>query len=152
MQVNLNKNDILNHCKSLLAQRIENAEKAMNNAQESTISEDKSSAGDKFETSRAMGHMNKEMYAKQLVLLKQELAIINQIKLQNQYNKVVLGALVITNQNTIFIATGLGKIVVDKQEIMAISPHSPLGKLLALKMVGNTYTLNNQHFEILSIL
>ncbi len=151
MIVNLNKNDILNHCKSLLAQRIENAEKAMNNAQESTISEDKSSAGDKFETSRAMGHMNKEMYAKQLVLLKQELAIINQIKLQNQYNKVVLGALVITNQNTIFIATGLGKIVVDKQEIMAISPHSPLGKLLALKIIGNTYTLNNQQFEILAI-
>lgn len=151
MNQTIDKKALLEKCKDLLNDRIQNVQQAMNNAQESTISEDKSSAGDKFETSRAMGHMNKEMYAKQMVLLRQELELLNQLKLQNQYQKVVLGALVFTNQSVLFIATGIGKITFNHQDIMAISPLSPLGKLLALKCVGDTYTLNNNHFKILAI-
>jgi hypothetical protein len=38
----------------------------MESAQQSANSEEKSSAGDKYETSRAMGHLEKDMHARQL--------------------------------------------------------------------------------------
>ena len=58
------KNKLLQHCKELIEARLKNAEDAMNRAQESANDNEKSSAGDKFETGRAMGHLEKEMYAR----------------------------------------------------------------------------------------
>ena len=63
---------LIAHCTALLVQRITVSETAMKNAQESANSEDKSSAGDKYETSRAMGHLDRDMNAKQLLVAKQD--------------------------------------------------------------------------------
>ncbi len=49
---------------SIVQNRINSAATAMANAQESANSNDKSSAGDKYETSRAMGQLDRDMNAK----------------------------------------------------------------------------------------
>ena len=62
----------------LLTEKIRVAETAMQAAQASANEETKSSAGDKYETGRAMAQNDRDMYARQFLQLKQEL----QIKLQ----------------------------------------------------------------------
>src|SRR6218665_4189224 len=50
----------------LLQQRIHTARLAMDEAQASANNQEKSSAGDKYETSRAMGQIDRDMNAAQL--------------------------------------------------------------------------------------
>lgn len=58
----------------LISDRIAMAKSAGDNAQAAANSEDKSSAGDKYETGRAMGHLEKDMYARQQAENVKELA------------------------------------------------------------------------------
>ena len=58
------KATILIYVKNYLDQRMQTSLDAMNAAQESANGESKSSAGDKYETSRAMGHLDRDMHAR----------------------------------------------------------------------------------------
>jgi hypothetical protein len=49
----------------LITERIAMAKSPIVNAQEAANSDGKSSAGDKYETGRAMGHLEKDMYGRQ---------------------------------------------------------------------------------------
>lgn len=53
-----------------IEERITITKLAIANAQEAANSQDKSSAGDKYETGRAMGHLEKDMYARQHYIVK----------------------------------------------------------------------------------
>jgi len=54
------KNKIVGICLAEIEKRIHTAKSAMESAEESARNETKSSAGDKFETGRAMMHLEKE--------------------------------------------------------------------------------------------
>ena len=71
------KKEILFRCISLVEKRIEAAIHAMHQAQEAANSEGKSSAGDKYETSRAMGQLDRDMNAKQVAEAQRDLAFLN---------------------------------------------------------------------------
>ena len=86
-----------------LNDRISNAEKAMKDAQDSANQEEKSSAGDKYETGRAMGQLQRDMNAKQSILAKKELAYLQQLSTSPK-NQVGTGALVKTNNGIYFIS------------------------------------------------
>ncbi len=143
----ITKQLILETCKELILKRISTAEYAMKAAQESSNSEDKSSAGDKYETARAMGQLDRDMNAKQLVQAKQELIELNKIDLQPS-NKVKIGSLVQTSQSLYFIAVGLGNVQIKNEMIVIISPRSPL----AMAMMGcgehDTFMFNQKQFII----
>lgn len=143
----ITKQRILETCKELILKRIGTAEYAMKAAQEGSNSEDKSSAGDKYETSRAMGQLDRDMNAKQLVQAKQELAELTKIDLQPS-PKVKTGSLVQTSDTLYFIAVGLGNVHIDAEMIVIISPKSPL----AIAMMGlsehETFTFNQKQFTI----
>src|ERR1700761_1589374 len=66
----------------LIGQRITNSNEAMTQAQEAANSEEKSSAGDKYETGRAMGHLQKDMHARQLAEALKEQAALHAITVE----------------------------------------------------------------------
>ena len=66
------KVQIKQHCLLVIEQRIKTAQTAMQNAQDSANNENKSTAGDKYETARAMGQLDRDMNAKQLKEAQQE--------------------------------------------------------------------------------
>ena len=70
------KKELHQYCVEIIQQRINAAVQAMQNAQEAANSEEKSSAGDKYETGRAMNHLEKDMHARQLAANKNELAAL----------------------------------------------------------------------------
>jgi len=102
---------------------------------ESLKHETKSTAGDKYETSRAMLHMEQENIAVQLSVLMQQKATLEGISAieKNVKDLIQFGSLVKTNKGYIFIAAALGKALIDDRNVFSISSESPLGKLLTGK-------------------
>lgn len=126
-------------CEQVIIQRIAGSNKAMNEAQAAANQEEKSSAGDKYETSRAMSHLEKDMHARQLLAHQQDLNALRTINVNSIYISPAPGAFVQTSKAAFFIAAGLGKQVVDGEQIIFLSPVSPLAQLLMKKKVGDEF-------------
>ncbi len=135
----------------LITERIAMTKQAINNAQEAANSEDKSSAGDKYETGRAMGHLEKDMYARQLAENIKELDKLQKVSTDAIYTTAQTGAFVRCADYSFFIAAGLGKQQIDEQLIFFLSPDSPLAKLLLHKKTGDSFLFNKMDTVILEI-
>lgn len=134
-----------------IEERIAITKLAIANAQEAANSEDKSSAGDKYETGRAMGHLEKDMYARQQAENIMELDRLQKINTDMIYTKAQTGAFVRCPDQSFFIAAGLGKQLIDNQLIFFLSPFTPLAKLLLDKKVGDSFLFNKMDIVILEI-
>ena len=146
------KSALLNACHELVDQRIANAQQAMNAAQESANMEEKSSAGDKYETGRAMAQLERDKAVLQLheaMQLKQTLSKLN-IKLKG--HQVIQGSLVITDKSNFFIAISLGKLMIAQKDYFVIAPGTPIGKLLMGASTGSEFLFNGQLHTIREIL
>jgi transcription elongation GreA/GreB family factor len=138
-------------CLSFVQKRIEAAKQAMQAAQESANAEEKSSAGDKYETGRAMSQIARDQAAQQLdeaLKLKSALDLINP-KLTS--TKIVPGSLVITDKNKFYISISAGELAIDGEKYFAISPQSPIGQILIGKIEGQEVSFNKQLFKILQV-
>ena len=138
-------------CLNLLHIRIANIEQAMLEARESANSEEKSSAGDKYETSRAMGHLAQEMQSKQLEDAKQELDLINRLNTTTLYTSAATGAVVICNNFIFYLSLGLGTTEFEGHKITLLSPKAPIANLLNKKSKGDSFIFNNKPIQILDV-
>ncbi len=143
------KKQILKKCLDLIEQRISTNTKILEDLSASMEGETKSSAGDKFETSRAMMQADQERY-KAIVItakgLRQQLSVLS----LESADLVRKGSLVITPQGKYFIAVGLGKIELS-ETIYVISNASPIGRLLIGKRAGDAIVFNGRSLEILEV-
>ncbi|HNS11457.1 MAG TPA: 3-oxoacyl-ACP synthase [Bacteroidia bacterium] len=140
-----------NACLNILDERMRNASMAMLSAQEAANSEGKSSAGDKYETSRAMGQQDRDMNARQLEQARKDIAFIQSLNVENENSRIGPGALVYTKDAIYFLAAGLGSVTIDSKQIHLVSPVAPLAKLLLDKIPGDKISLNGREIEILEI-
>jgi transcription elongation GreA/GreB family factor len=131
--------------------RIQNAKKAMDAAQESANSEGKSSAGDKYETSRAMGQIDRDMYAKQLVNAQNERDLLLMIDVAKPSLSVGFGSLIETSAGAFFISISVGKVDIEGKAIMAVSQKSPIGLAMNGKKLGETFPFLGKNHTILQI-
>ena len=86
----------------------------------------KSSAGDKFEISRALMQTEYDKIHNQLLILKNQLRAIKSISLSDKKKKVGVGSFIKTNKSFYFISIGLGKQIIDNNAINIISLSSSL--------------------------
>ena len=111
----------------------------MQNAQDSANEETKSSAGDKYETGRAMAQIERDRHAQLFDQLRQERAVLDRIDPDFEFQRVGLGALVKTSVGYFFVSVSAGMVVVDGQKVIAMSPQSPLGASLMGKQAGDSF-------------
>src|SRR5690349_15444428 len=123
------KNSLRQWGLALIEQRMATAREAADSAQQAANQEEKSSAGDKYETGRAMGHLQKDMYARQLAAHQKDLAALKAVNTDILYAKPAAGALVNCGHCSFFIAAGLGKQLIAGQTIFFISPYAPLARI-----------------------
>lgn len=135
-------------CIKMLDERIDVCKLAIAAAQQASNDEEKSSAGDKFETSRAMNHLEKEMYSKQLQANLNEQAALKSVALETIYDVVKTGAFISCEQFDFYIAAGLGKTEVNNRILYLLSPHAPLSALLMNKKAGDSFQFNNRQQNI----
>lgn len=141
----------LRAAEEVISQRIASAEKAMKRAQEAANSEEKSSAGDKYETGRAMSQLERDMNARQLAQAKQELAQLAKLDLSLK-TTVMPGSALKTSEGWYFIALGLGKMEFEGENCIMVAPASPLGKILLGKKPGDTLVWNEKTIDILELI
>ena len=145
------KSNIIQYVKTYLDQRMQTSLDAMNAAQESANGESKSSAGDKYETSRAMGHLDRDMHARMYQQTREERKLVERIDESINFKKGALGAFICTSMGDFFLSVSIGQVKIDEKPIMIISPQSPIGALLMGKIVGDKFSFRGKEAEILWI-
>ena len=145
------KNRLKRWALDLIGQRMAAAREAVDQAQESANSEEKSSAGDKYETGRAMGHLQKDMHSRQLAECVKELAMLHTVNTDLLYPAATAGAFLRTDSTAFFIAAGLGKQHLDGQVVLFLSPLAPLAKVLQNKKAGDVFIFSGLATTILEV-
>ncbi len=138
------KKRLQEYCEAVIQQRVNASLLSMQNAQAAANSEEKSSAGDKYETSRAMNHLEKDMHARQLAANQHELAALRGVDCNTLHISVTTGSLVVCKDFTFFIAAGLGKILFEGETIYVIAPTAPVATALLHKAAGDSLSFNNK--------
>ena len=146
------KQKIYNQFQQMLETKIHGLQQHLNDLKESTANETKSTAGDKYETARAMLQIEQDNTRRQLQEALEQLSIFASIDISISSNEIIRGSLVKTNKGYLFISVALGKTIVDGITVIALSPQSPLGKQLMGLRVNDATIINNISYAIEEIL
>ncbi len=112
--------------------------------------ETKSSAGDKFETSREMMSQARESISGRIEALKEQVYFLSQVQAKSSIKKVSSGSLVETNEGYFFFGLALGNLNFRGEQIVALSFQSPLGKAFLDKEVGDMVEFRGRIFSLLN--
>nr|WP_299421564.1 transcription elongation factor [uncultured Emticicia sp.] len=145
------KEKLLEKVKELIENRMKTSYEAMEAAKNSANEEGKSSAGDKYETARAMGQLDREMNGRMYEQARQERLSLDKIDTETLFTKVAFGALVETTMGYFFVAIGAGIIELEAKKIMTISPQAPIGQLIMGKTTAETFYFREKTHKIVAI-
>lgn len=135
----------------LITDRIASLHEVLEGLRESSRNETKSSAGDKYETTRAMLQLEQDKINSQLKEVQEQKAIFEQIDPSGISKQVIKGSLVKTDKGYLFISIALGKAMIDGTKVIALSPQSPLGLQLMGLQTNDTAAINGIPYLIESI-
>ena len=136
-----------------ILQRINTAETALKQSQEAGNDDTKSSAGDKFETTREMMQQDIARTKNLLFDGKQNLQLLSSLEgLPSGTETARNGSVVYTTKGIFYISISAGQLHVDDKVVFAISGVSPIGKLLTGKKIGDSFSFNQNEYTIQDIL
>ncbi len=131
------KKQLFDACTEYVQLRAKTVDEIISSNQRALSSETKSSAGDKHETGRAMLQLEMEKAGQQLASINQMKMVLAKIDLEDSAI-AKLGSLIITDKANYFLAISAGEIRIENTTYYAISPSSPIGKLLLGRQLGDT--------------
>ena len=145
-----NKEELIDTAISVLNEKLLNIQTELNGLDLSLKNETKSSAGDKFETSREMIQQEREKLYDLQVNTKHILDLLSSTKGKTS-TIVESGALVETDKACLHISIPLGKISLGELTVIFISPSSPLAQAMLNKKVNDAVVFNGVEHKIISI-
>ena len=122
---------------------------SMNNAQAAANEEGKSSAGDKYETGRAMMQIERDKAAQQLEEALKLKKVLDGLDALIISKAVRLGSVVKTTNYNFYLSISAGKFLIGKEEYIAVSPISPIGKLLLNLKEGDQFVFNKKQEKVI---
>jgi transcription elongation GreA/GreB family factor len=135
-------------CLSKIDQQIKTLQDTIDATRASANEETKSSAGDKYETGRAMMQLEIE---KNLTQLQEAVKVKNallKIKTDGIFDVAQTGSLLTTNQGNFYLSVSVGAFSIDEKIYQTLSTSSPLGsKLVGLKG-GDNLLFQSKNFAI----
>lgn len=152
MAIPISKLQIHNECLRLVEEKIQTAKSAMEAAQASANNEYKSSAGDKYETGRAMAQLERDKSAGLLADSERLKSALLQINPEKIHHKIQPGSVVVTDQGIFYLTIGLGQIQVSGSSIFVLSPASPLGKSFLNLEVGGKASFNGKEYLVFEMI
>jgi transcription elongation GreA/GreB family factor len=145
------KSALLQKCSDHVNERMGTIQSALDSVYQSKLEETKSSAGDKFETGRAMMQAEEQKLKTQLHRAKQDLEVLAAVSKRSATDQVGPGNLVTTSQGEYLISIGIGKVVIDGDKYYCVSAQSPIGVVLCGRGLGDMVEFNGREFEISGI-
>jgi len=148
MKTLINKIELLSFISALIDTHISNSEEIINSIEESIHSETKSTAGDKHDTTRELLHQERDKAAQnhKNQLMKRRTLI--QLNNHQHSKKAGFGSLLHTNKGWVFIGISLGNIQFGNEEVLCISPVSPIAKALEGAVQEECVEFNSTSFVI----
>ena len=138
-------------CHAFIEQRIAAARTAMRAAQESSSSETKSSAGDKYETGREMANAERDRNAAHLQQAQQLQAELARISPDAACDTVRPGALVHTSLGWFYIGISAGKLAGEEPAVIAVSAAAPVAVALKGLRAGQEAAFNGKAVRVLAV-
>ena len=145
-----NKEALIDTAISVLNEKLLNIQTELNGLDRSLKNETKSSAGDKFETSREMIQQEREKLYNLQLNTKHMLDLLSSTMGKNP-TVVESGALVETDKACLHISIPLGKISLGELTVFFLSPSSPLAQAMLNKKVNDAVVFNGVEHKIISI-
>ena len=130
-------------CLAYIEQRIATAQEALEMVNGSANEETKSSAGDKYETTREMIQQEIEKHSASLAEAVKQKQLLQQITTVKRHEKIQTGSLVITDKNNFYIAISAGALIIEGKKYLAVSPSSPIAIQMIDKHTGAMFMFNN---------
>lgn len=131
-----------------MEQRINSAKASMEAVQEAANEETKSSAGDKYETGRAMMQQEQDKAAGQLMEALKLKKVLDQLNPDREQPAVGMGSLVKTSLGNFYISASIGQLSMEGIDYMIISPVAPLAQQLAGLKAGEELNFNGRKFKV----
>ena len=147
----MDKLTVIQHLKLLLEEKMSVSWNAMEAAQESANDQGKSSMGDKYETSRSMGQLDRNMHARQFEQARQERLVLERVSASETSQRVAVGSLLETTAGWFFVAVSLGSVKINEETVLAVSSSSPVGASLLGKEAGSKFDFMKKQHEILRL-
>lgn len=132
-------------------QKIKSLELLINSTTESRDSANKSSAGDKHETSRAKIQTEIDNYSRQLDLALNNLHIIEKVDSSKNNNVATQGSLITTDKGVFFISIGIGKLQIRSNNYFIISLLSPIGSVIKGLSKNEKFTFRGIKYSVKNI-
>lgn len=142
------KQQLLDLARRQIQEGLALTQQSMQRLEDAFANETKSSAGDKFETGRAMLHLEQQKLQQQLATTSARLQAVNRITRSKPTHLIAEGSLVATNRGLYLVGLGLGKVRLNGRVVFCTSLDSPIGKALVGKQVGATFTFNGLEFTV----
>ena len=148
---------LLQHCFDYVEDLLDRAEKGIVEARTDAQQEQKSSAGDKFETHRAMMHLQMETFIKRKEVAEDLYSTLQRIALEKVIDQQIgLGSLIELERGWYYISISAPKFIHHNLQYTIISQEAPFYKQLQGKEVGDFIEWHNVNgeedwIEILSV-
>lgn len=145
------KAGLYQYCLQYVDERIETAQRAIKDAQEASQNDTKSSAGDKYETGRAMAQQEIDRNQGQLIESAKLRQILERINPETSYKMVQPGSVAVTDKGKFYLAISAGQIIHNEEIFFAVSAASPIGSKLIGKKTGDELDFNGKKYKILNV-
>lgn len=142
----MDKDNLYQLCLDFVKQRVQTAETALAQAREASNDDTKSSAGDKYETSREMLQQDIDRNKRLLMDAQENMRILETIGQAASSDTVSGGSLVHTSEGIFYISISAGQLQAEGKTVFAISAASPIGKLLLGKKKGDDFSFNGKKY------
>ena len=146
------KQQLYNQCVAYVQSCMAAAEDAYKDAEKASNDDTKSSAGDKYETGRAMMQQEKDRNTIQVNEANKLMVALTAISTKGNSDKIESGSVVITDNNQFYIAISAGSLVVDGKTYFAVSPASPIVMKMIGKKAGDSFEVNGKVYRVLEVM
>jgi transcription elongation GreA/GreB family factor len=138
-------------CVAYADERISSIENALQASHEASVNDTKSSAGDKYETTREMMQQEISRNAQQLMEAKKMRMALDKFSPDTASDVVKQGSFVITSEGDFYISISAGQLTADGRPVYSVSAHSPIGRLMLGCKAGDSIEMNKRVFNILKV-
>ena len=138
------KQKVYVQCRALVSGKLAGLQAALKDLINSAGDETKSSAGDKYETGRAMLHIEQDNVRQQISELMKHVSVLDAIDPGNSVDHIAPGSIVKTGNGYFYFSVAIGKMRVDEVDVFALSMQSPLGMKLKGLKAGDRVEMNGR--------
>jgi len=106
---------------------------------------------DRYDPYRTKLMLQHDLFARQLAKAEQLMTALLKVPIEKDFERVDFGALVITEQQKLFVSAAIGKIDFQGESYYAISPLVPVYKAMEGKTTGDSFQVNTHKFKIIDV-